>query len=95
MKIELKPMNKHVVLQDLEEDGKLGEGILFAVGNSSKQYKSAIVLDFAACDEAKGLSKGCHVLYDTVGAVTHTVKGQKFTTVKVLNIIAMIEMASP
>lgn len=90
--IELKPMNKHIVIQAVKSDEKVGGGLLYAPGNAlERQHKTGKVLAIAACDEAGDLKVGDLVLYDSVGSVEHRVGNQMFTTVRVLNVIAVVQ----
>jgi co-chaperonin GroES (HSP10) len=92
---ELRPMNKHMVIEAIKADEKVGEGILFAPGNAlEKQYRLGRITALAECDESKGLSVGMTVLYDSIGAVDHRVGKQGFTTVKVLNVVGIVQPKS-
>lgn len=89
----LVPMNKYLVIEPVEADERVGkEGIIIAPGNAlEKQFRLARIAAKDDCDEAKGLNVGDMVLYDHIGAVTHRVGKQGFTTVKVLNVLAVVE----
>ncbi len=92
--VELKPMNKNIVIQALKQDERIGSGILIAPGNAlERQHKTGRVLAIAPCEEAGDLKVGDLVLYDSIGAVDHRVGNQGFTTVRVLNVIAVIKEA--
>lgn len=87
--IELRPMNKYLVIQEVKQDTKMSNG-LYMPGNVSSQYGTAKVLAIAECDEAKGLAVGDTVLYDTIGAVSHRVGNQSLTTIKVMNVLGVL-----
>lgn len=90
--VELKPMNKHIVIQAVKSDEKVGGGLLYAPGSALQtQHRTAKIIALAPCDEAKDLHVGDLVLYDTIGSVDHRVGNQMFTTVKVMNVIAVIK----
>ena len=90
--VELKPMNKHIVIQAIKQDEKVGGGLLYAPGNAlERQHKTGKVLAIAPCEEAGDLKVGDLVLYDSIGSVDHRVGNQGFTTVRVLNVIAVIK----
>lgn len=92
MKFDIRPMNKYLVIDPIKEDERVGGGLLFAPGNAlEKQYRMARIVAKDECDEAKGLSVGDVVLYDAIGAVNHRVANQSFTTVKVLNVLAIVK----
>jgi co-chaperonin GroES (HSP10) len=87
----LKPMNKYLVIKAIKEDEKVGGGLLYAPGSAlEKQHKTGKIVAIAPCDEAKDLNEGDVVLYDSIGSVDHRVGNQMFTTVKVLNVIAIV-----
>lgn len=89
--VELIPMNKHIVIKPIAADEKVGGGLLYAPSNAlERQHKTGKVLAIAKCDEAGDLQVGDLVLYDSIGSVDHRVGNQMFTTVKVLNVIAVI-----
>jgi co-chaperonin GroES (HSP10) len=89
--VELKPMNKYLVIKAIKEDEKVGGGLLYAPGSAlEKQHKTGKIVAIAPCDEAKDLNEGDVVLYDSIGSVDHRVGNQMFTTVKVLNVIAIV-----
>jgi len=93
--VELKPMNKHIVIQAIKQDEKVGGGLLYAPSNAlERQHKTGKVLAIAPCEEAGDLKVGDLVLYDSIGAVDHRVGNQGFTTVRVLNVIAVIKEAA-
>lgn len=89
----LVPMNKYLVLDPIKEDEKVGkEGIIIAPGNAlEKQFRLARIAAKDNCDEANGLEVGDTVLYDHIGAVTHRVGKQSFTTVRALNVLAVVK----
>lgn len=90
--VELKPMNKYLVIKSIKEDEKVGGGLLYAPGSAlEKQHKTGKIVAIAECDEAKCLHVGDVVLYDSIGSVDHRVGNQMFTTVKILNVIAVVE----
>lgn len=88
---KLFPKNKYAWIRPLEEDQKVGN--LFVPGNVSNSYRIAEVLGIDDCDEAKGIGVGQRVLYDTLGAVSHRIGNATYVTVKVLNILAVVETA--
>ncbi len=91
MSIRLTPMNKHLVLQNCAVSDKLGSGLIYAAGrNDHAQFRQAIVMALTACDETKHLTVGDRILYDTIGAVEHTIEGEKFVTVKAANVVSII-----
>lgn len=88
---EIKPRNKYLVIEMVKEDEKVGSGILFAPGNAlEKQHKVGRVVAVAECEEAEKIHPGDTILYDAIGAVTHRIGNQSFTTVKVLNVLGVI-----
>lgn len=89
---ELKPMNKHVWIETITSENKVGS--LYVVSHSQNSYLLGRVLGFAECDETKNLKIGDTVLYDSLGAVSHRLGKQSLTTVKALNIIAVVSDVS-
>lgn len=90
--VELVPMNKHIVIKAIKEDEKVGGGLLYAPSNAlERQHKTGKVLAIAPCEEAGNLKVGDIVLYDSIGSVDHRVGNQGFTTVRVLNVIAVVK----
>jgi co-chaperonin GroES (HSP10) len=89
--VELKPMNKYLVIKAIKEDEKVGGGLLYAPGSALEKHKTGKIVAIAPCDEAKDLHTGDIVLYDSIGSVDHRIGNQMFTTVKVLNIIAIVK----
>lgn len=89
-KFELLPKNKHIVVENVKTDEKVGSGILYAPGNITNVYKVARVVAVHQCPESEGINPGDSVLYDSIGAVDHRVGNQTITTVKVLNVIGVI-----
>lgn len=90
--IELKPMNKNIVLATIKESEKVGGGLLYAPDSAlQKQHRTGKVIAIAPCEEAGDLKVGDIVLYDTIGSVDHRVGNQGFTTVRVLNVIAIVK----
>lgn len=89
---DLVPLNKHIVLDPIKDDEKVGkEGIIIAPGNAlEKQYRLARIVAKHDCDEARHLTVGDTVLYDAIGAVTHRIGKQSFTTVKALNVLGIV-----
>jgi co-chaperonin GroES (HSP10) len=85
---ELKPMNKYVWLDPITAENKVGS--LYVVSHSQNSYQLGKVRAVADCDEAKGITIGSTVLYDTLGAVNHRVGTQSITTVKVMNIVGVV-----
>jgi co-chaperonin GroES (HSP10) len=93
--VELKPMNKNVVIQAIKTDEKVGGGLLYAPANAlERQHKTGKIIAFAPCEETRELKTGDVVLYDSIGSVDHRVGNQMFTTVKALNIIAVVRDVS-
>jgi co-chaperonin GroES (HSP10) len=90
IKYELLPRNKHIVVENVKTDEKIGSGVLFAPGNMTNVYKIAKVIAVASCDETKEIQPGDNVLYDSIGAVDHRVGNQTITTVKALNVIGVV-----
>jgi co-chaperonin GroES (HSP10) len=89
---ELVPLNKYVVIKPQQEDEKVGSGILYRPGSAlEKQHRMGQIVSFDECDESKKLTVGATVIYDSIGAVEHRVGNQMFTTVRVLNIIALVK----
>lgn len=86
--IELKPMNKHVWIEPISSEGKVGS--LYVVSHSQNSHQLARVLAFAECAETDGLKVGDTVLYDSLGAYSHRIGKQTVTTVKALNIISIV-----
>ncbi len=90
--VELKPMNKYLVIKAIKEDEKVGGGLLYAPANAlEKQHKTGKIVAIAPCEEAKDLHTGDIVLYDSIGSVDHRIGNQMFTTVRVLNVIAIVK----
>ena len=91
MAFELKPMNKHIVLDPIAEDEKVAGGLLYRPSNTlEKQHRLAKVVAVSQCDELGDLKVGDTVLYDAIGSVSHRVANQSFTTVRILNVIAIV-----
>lgn len=87
--MKLEPRNKYAWIKNLDTAEKIG--ILYAPGNVSNQYRLATLKAFDSdCPEAKGYEVGQTVLYDTIGAVEHRIGNEMFTTVKILNIVAVV-----
>lgn len=90
--VELKPMNKYIVVKAMKEDEKVGSGLLYAPGNAlERQHKMGVVTAIAPCEEAGDLKVGDMILYDSIGSVEHRVGNQMFTTVRVLNVLAIVQ----
>jgi co-chaperonin GroES (HSP10) len=90
--VELRPMNKYLVIDPIAEDEKIAGGLLYRPGNAlEKQFRMAKVLAKDECEEARGISVGATILYDAIGSVSHRVGNQSFTTVRVLNVLAVVE----
>ena len=89
--IKLLPKNKHVVIQIIQDDDKVGGGLLFAPSNSVKQYKLAKVIEYDPSIEMSDLRNGAIILYDSLGEISHRVENNTYTTVKAVNIIAIVE----
>lgn len=87
--VDLYPMNKNIVVKNIDEENKTETGIIMSVRND-KQYRTAIVVSVADCDETKNLKPNDVVLYDTIGAVDHRIGNQMFTTVRALNVVALV-----
>lgn len=93
-KFDVVPVNKHVVLEPLKEDERVGkEGIIIAPGNAlQKQHRLAKVVAIdTECPEAKCVAVGDLVFYDHIGAVEGRVGNQGFTIVKILNIMSVMK----
>lgn len=92
MKFELVPMNKYVVIKPRAEDEKVGrEGLIYRPASAlEKQHRMGEVIAFDECDEARKLHVGATVIYDAIGSVEHRVGNDMLTTVKVLNVIAVV-----
>lgn len=90
--LKLLPKNKYAWIRVIDEDQKVAGGLLYAPGNVDKQYRLAEVLGIDSdCQESKGVSVGDKILYDALGAVSHRMGNSTYTTVKVVNILAVIE----
>lgn len=88
---EISPMNKYIVIDPIKDDEKIAGGLLFAPGNlQEKQHKMGRIVSISSCEETKGLTPGQTVLYDSIGSVTHRVGNQSFTTVKAINVVALV-----
>lgn len=88
--IELKPLNKYLVIDAIKEDQKIGS--LYIPGNSlEKQYRLAKVIAKDDCEEAKSIDVGDTVLYDAIGMVTHRINDKSYSTVKALNVIGVVK----
>ena len=87
--LKLEPKNKYAWIRTIDEDQKVGT--LYVPGNVSNSYRLAEVLALDSdCPEAKGISVGDRVLYDTIGSVAHRIGNSTYTTVRVLNILAVV-----
>lgn len=85
----LAPRNKYAWIEPLDEANKIG--MIFTPGNVSNQYRLAKLLAFDSnCDESKGYEVGQIVLYDTLGAVEHRIGNRMYTTVRMLNFLAVV-----
>lgn len=94
--LELKPMNKYLVIDPIKEDERVAGGLLYAPGNAlEKQYRMGKVLAKDDCDEAKAIEVGSTVLYDAIGSVSHRIGNRSLTTVKVLNVLAIVAQKEP
>lgn len=92
--LQLQPKNKYVWIEPIDEPNKVAGGLLYAPGNVTNQYRIAKLLAFDGdCPEAKGYEVGQTVLYDTVGAVEHKFGPQRLTTMKIMNILAIVTEA--
>jgi co-chaperonin GroES (HSP10) len=89
---ELKPMNKHVWLEPITQENKVGT--LYIVSHSQNSFQLGRIKAFADCDETKGLNVDDVVLYDSLGSYNHRVGNQSLTTVKALNIVAIVRDTS-
>lgn len=90
--LKLIPKNKYAWIRPIDEDQKVGA--LYVPGNVSNSYRLAEVLSIDEdCPEAKGISVGDRVLYDTIGSVAHRIGNSTYTTVKVLNFLAVVKQA--
>jgi len=88
--MKLVPTNKYVWLRTLSEDQKIGN--LYVPGNVTNSYKLAEVLGIDSdCAESKGINVGDKVLYDSIGCVSHRIGNSTYETVKIANIIAVVE----
>ncbi len=85
---DLQPMNKHVWIEPITAENKVGS--LYVVSHSQNSYQLGRIKAFAECDETRGLSEGDVVLYDSLGAYSHRLGNQSLTTVKALNIVAIV-----
>lgn len=89
--LELKPLNKYIVIKVIAQSEKIGEGLLYAPGNAlAAQYRMATVIAVSECDETTGLEAGQTILYDTIGEVNHRVGKQTITTVLARNVIGIV-----
>lgn len=85
----LKPKNKYAWIEPIDEANKVG--MLYTPGNLSNQYRLARLRAFdGSCPEAEGYTVGDTVLYDTLGAVEHRIGNRTYTTVKMLNFLAVV-----
>ena len=88
---ELKPMNKHIIIDPIAEDEKIAGGLLYRPGSAlGQQHRMATVVAVSKCEELGDIRVGDRVLYDTIGSISHRVGNQSFTSVKVLNVIAIV-----
>jgi hypothetical protein len=55
-----------------------------------KQYKLATVEALCSTVDLPGLKVGSTILYDSLGEVSHRVGNQGFSTVKSVNVIAIV-----
>lgn len=89
--INLEPKNKYAWIEPIGSADKVGGGLLYAPGNVTNQYRLAKLCAFDKdCPEAEGYEVGQTVLYDTLGAVEHTLGPHKVWTVKIMNIVAVV-----
>lgn len=87
---DLIPKNKYAWIKNIDAADKIGS--LYVPGSTSNQYRLATIQAFdEECGESKGLEVGQTVLYDTIGAVDHRIGNAMYTTVKVLNIVAIVK----
>jgi co-chaperonin GroES (HSP10) len=88
---ELRPMNKHIIIDPIAEDEKIAGGLLYRPGSAlGQQHRMATVVAVSKCEELGDIRVGDRVLYDTIGSISHRVGNQSFTSVKVLNVIAIV-----
>lgn len=86
----LRPKNKYAWIKNLDQDGKVG--LLYTAPSATNQYRLAKLLAFDTdCPEAQGYEVGQTVLYDTIGAVEHRIGNAMYTTVKILNVVSIVE----
>lgn len=90
---EIEPMNRYVWIEPITQENKVGT--LFIVSHSQNSYQLGRVKAFAECDECKGLTVGCIVLYDSLGQVSHRLGNQSLTTVKAANILGVVIETDP
>ncbi len=87
---ELKLKNEYAWIKPVDEADKVG--MLYVPGNATNQYRVAVLLGFDADSaKAKGYEVGQTVLYDTLGAVEHRLNNTMYTTVKMANIVAVLD----
>lgn len=87
---DLIPKNKYAWIKNIDQADKVGS--LYVPGSTTNQYRMATLLAFDdECSESKGLEVNQTVLYDTIGAVDHRIGNAMYTTVKLLNIIAVVQ----
>lgn len=85
----LRPQNKYVWIEPITAENKIGS--LYVVSHSQNSYLLGKIKAFSHCDETKDLKEGDLVLYDSIGAVGHRLGTQTLTTVKAVNILAVVE----
>lgn len=85
---EIEPLNRYVWIEPITQENKVGS--LFIVSHSQNSYQLGRVKAFADCDDCRGLTVGCVVLYDSLGQVTHRLGNESLTTVKAVNILGVI-----
>ncbi len=89
MSFELKPLNKYIVIEPIDEADKVGS--IYVPGNVTNSYRMARVIAVSKCDETEGMTAGSKVLYDTLGEIRHRVGNQTFITVKAVNVIGLLK----
>lgn len=87
---ELKPKNEYAWIKPHGEADKVGA--IYVPGTATNQYRTAELLGFDEdSPRAKGYEVGQTVLYDVLGSTEHRIGNSMYVTVKLANIVAIIQ----
>jgi co-chaperonin GroES (HSP10) len=90
MKYTLEPKNKHIVIKAIGNSDKVGTLYIPSTANHGTYGQAQVIAVASDCDPAP-CAVGDTIIYDTIGSVDHRVGNQGFTTVKALNVVAVVK----